>query len=186
MNLVAKEYIACQSDDPGVLISACLFGDGAGAAVLSHKPSPNRRRIEWKAAGSILSAENRDCLRFEQRNGMLRNILGRQVPALAAKHAARLCVEVLARAGVSRERIAAWIMHAGGRDVLLAMQERLGLAEQDMRWSAAVLREFGNLSSPFIYFVFKAALAGGAPGGCWWMSSFGAGFSCHGALLEVE
>ena len=24
------------------------------------------------------------------------------------------------------------------------------------------------------------------PGGWWWMSSFGAGFSCHGALLRVE
>jgi hypothetical protein len=23
------------------------------------------------------------------------------------------------------------------------------------------------------------------PPGLWWMSSFGAGFSCHGALLEV-
>jgi alkylresorcinol/alkylpyrone synthase len=66
------------------------------------------------------------------------------------------------------------------------MQERLGLAELDLRWSAAVLREFGNLSSPFVLFVLKAALANHAPGGLWWMSSFGAGFSCHGALLEVE
>src|SRR5205085_9617680 len=28
-------------DDPGVLISACLFGDGAGAAVLSNEPNPS-------------------------------------------------------------------------------------------------------------------------------------------------
>src|SRR6266581_4687825 len=28
-------------DDPGVLISACLFGDGAGAAVLSSEPNQN-------------------------------------------------------------------------------------------------------------------------------------------------
>jgi len=27
--------------------------------------------------------------------------------------------------------------------------------------------------------------AGGARRGWWWLSSFGAGFSCHGALLEV-
>jgi alkylresorcinol/alkylpyrone synthase len=59
------------------------------------------------------------------------------------------------------------------------------LTEADLRWSAAVLREFGNLSSPFVFFVLQAALAGGAPGGSWWMSSFGAGFSCHGAILEV-
>src|SRR5437762_6662144 len=71
-------------DDPGVLVSACLFGDGAGAAVLGLKPNPNRRRIEWKTAGSILSPEDRHCLHFERRHGMLRNVLGRQVPTLAA------------------------------------------------------------------------------------------------------
>jgi alkylresorcinol/alkylpyrone synthase len=173
-------------NDPGVLISACLFGDGAGAAILSDAPPPNQRRIEWKTAGSILSPEHRDYLRFEQRDGMLRNILARQVPSLASKHAERVLAEMLARSGVKRDQIAAWILHAGGRDVLRAMQERLGLAEPDLRWSAAVLREFGNLSSPFVLFVLKAALANHAPGGLWWMSSFGAGFSCHGALLEVE
>ena len=54
------------------------------------------------------------------------------------------------------------------------------------RYSAAMLREYGNLSSAFVYFVLEAALADGAPAGRWWMSSFGAGFSCHGALLRVE
>src|SRR5947208_10066332 len=173
-------------NDPGVLISACLFGDGAGAAILSNAPPPNQRRVEWKTAGSILSPEHRDYLRFEQREGMLRNVLARQVPSLASKHAARVFAEVLAQTGVKRDQIAAWILHAGGRNVLLAMQERLGLTERDLRWSAVVLREFGNLSSPFVLFVLKAALADDAPGGLWWMSSFGAGFSCHGALLEVE
>ena len=43
-------------DDPGVLISACLFGDGAGAAVLTAEPMPGRRRIEWKSAGTLMNA----------------------------------------------------------------------------------------------------------------------------------
>lgn len=173
-------------NDPGVLISACLFGDGAGAAVLSNKPAPSKRGIEWKTADSILSPEDRDYLRFEQRNGMLRNILSRQVPALAAKHAGRLLARMLANSSASRAQIAGWILHAGGREVLLAMQDRLGLTERDLRWSKAVLQEFGNLSSPFVYFVLQAALAENAPGGLWWISSFGAGFSCHGALLGVK
>src|SRR5437762_3130912 len=108
-------------NDPGVLISSCLFGDGAAAAVLTREPNPNRRRVEWKTAGSILSAEHRDYLRFEQRNGMLRNILSRQVPSLAAKYAARVFSEVGGKAGVPPGQISVWIMHAGGRDVLLAM-----------------------------------------------------------------
>lgn len=171
-------------DDPGVLISACLFGDGAGAAVLSREPGPGRR-VHWRTAGSILSPEDRDYLRFEHRNGMLRNILGRQVPELAAKHADRLLSETLAASGMTRDHIAAWIMHAGGRDVLEAMQERIGLSERDLRLSAEILRQHGNLSSPFVFFVLNSALSGDSPDGLWWMSSFGAGFSCHGALLEV-
>lgn len=173
-------------DDPGVLVSACLFGDGAGAAVLSLSPNPDRRRIEWKTAASILSPDDRHCLRFERHEGMLRNVLGRQVPDVAGKYAARLFTEVAARAGVARGQIAAWIVHGGGRDVLAALQARMGLTDGDLRWSAAVLREYGNLSSASVYFVLQTALAANAPGGLWWLSSFGAGFNCHGALLQAD
>lgn len=172
-------------DDPGVLVSACLFGDGAGAAVLSREPNPVARRIRWKAARSITSPEHRDLLRFEQKHGMLRNILSPEVPQLAAECSERLLHETLAEAGATREQITGWIWHSGGRDVLLALQERLKLSAEDVRWSATVLREFGNVSSPCVYMVLQTALAENTPGGLWWMSSFGAGFSCHGALLEV-
>ncbi len=173
-------------DDPGVLISACLFGDGAGAAVLTANPPPGRRLIEWKSAGTLMNVGDREELRFERRRGMLRNILSPAVPALAAKHVDQVLTEGLEREGLSRDKITGWILHAGGREILSAIGERVGLAEADTRWSAAILRDFGNISSPCVYFVLRAALDERAPGGYWWMSSFGAGFSCHGALLEVE
>src|SRR6516164_2140869 len=70
-------------DDPGVLISACLFGDGAAAAVLSTEPSDRSRRTEWKFVDSRLITAERETLRFGHRNGMLRNILMPQVPQVA-------------------------------------------------------------------------------------------------------
>lgn len=172
-------------DDPGVLISACLFGDGAGAAVLAGEPDPQRRAIEFKRFGTLLSARDRDELRFEKRRGMLRNILTPAVPALAAAHVERVMKDVLQREAISPDDISGWILHGGGREILSAIRERLSLSEHDTRWSAAVLRDYGNVSSPCVYFVLRAALDEQAPGGLWWMSSFGAGFSCHGALLEV-
>jgi predicted naringenin-chalcone synthase len=168
------------------LISDCLFGDGAGAAVLATEPIARKRRIQWKAAGTTLSAPDREYLRFEQKGGMLRNILEPEVPGLAAIHVEKVLKEVLERTGVSQRQIAGWIMHAGGREILLALQERLGLTEHDLRWSASVLRDYGNVSSPCVYFVLQAALNDRMDAGLWWMSSFGAGFSCHGALLEVD
>jgi alkylresorcinol/alkylpyrone synthase len=173
-------------DDPGVLISACLFADGAGAAVLSDQPLPDRRHVEWKFAASSLVTAERDTLRFGHKNGMLRNILLPQVPQVAGEIAAKLFSESLVEAGVKREQIAGWILHTGGRDVILALRDKLKLTEADVRHSSAVLREFGNISSPTVYFVLERALRDAVPDGLWWMSAFGAGFSCHGAFLEVS
>ena len=173
-------------NDPGVLISACLFGDGAGAAVLSRHQPQGRRRIEWVDSTSLTVPAHRQALMFEQRDGMLRNILSREVPALAAQYAQQVLATVLGRAGLHTADVSAWIMHAGGRDVLVALARGLALKPHDLGYSAAMLREYGNLSSAFVYFVLAAALADEAAGGWWWLSSFGAGLSCHGALLRVE
>lgn len=173
-------------DDPGVLISACLFGDGAGAAVLSATPIPNKRQIKWLTSDTTLQPHYRDLLRFEQQDGMLRNILTPQVPTVAAEAASHVFDQVLARSGVNRGDIRAWIWHAGGRDVLAALRETFGLSESDTSHSSAILRDFGNVSSPCLYFVLQSSLAANAQDGLWWMSSFGAGFSCHGALLEIS
>jgi predicted naringenin-chalcone synthase len=172
-------------DDVGVLISACLFGDGASAAVLSPQANGGRR-IQWKSSGSLTKPADRDALRFEQKDGMLRNILTPQVPALAAQSVGQVCDETLARAGLTRKQINAWIFHPGGRDVLLALREQFKLSGDEVRWSQGVLRDYGNMSSPSVVFALQAALSDNVPGGAWWMSSFGAGFSCYGALLEVE
>ncbi len=172
-------------NDLGVLVSACLFGDGAGAAALSRRPRDGAPSIEWKAAASLHNPAQRDALRFEQVGGMLRNILTLPVPKLAGQHARRVLDDVLGKEGMTRAAIDAWILHAGGRKVLEELQRSIGLSPEEISWSSAVLREFGNLSSPFVFFVLKAALEGGARPGWWWLSSFGAGFSCHGALLRV-
>ena len=173
-------------NDPGVLVSACLFGDGAGAAVLSRRPGQSARQIEWIDSTSLIEPAQRSALMFEQRRGMLRNILTRAVPGLAADYAQRVLATVLQRAGLGVADIANWMMHAGGRDVLHALERRLELSTADLRYSADTLREYGNLSSAFVYFVLEAALADEAASGWWWLSSFGAGFSCHGALLRVR
>lgn len=173
-------------NDPGVLISACLFGDGAGAAVLTRANGHPGKQLEWLAARSLLSTGDRDYLRFEQKDGMLRNILHRRVPTIAGDLVARLLADTLAENNVSQADLNAYIWHAGGRDVLSVLKEKLGLGDHDVRYSASVLRDFGNVSSACVYFVLQRALAGDAAPGHWWLGSFGAGFSCQGALLRME
>jgi len=176
----------CIDDDRGVLISACLFGDGAGAALLAAAPASGRRRVQWRDGWSLTAPAHRDALRFEQRGGMLRNVLTPQVPALAAEHAASVLTSALRDAGLEQRDIRTWIWHAGGKRVLEELCAAARLEAADVERSARVLSEFGNLSSPFVYFVLELALRERAPDGWWWLSSFGAGFSCHGGLLAVS
>ena len=172
-------------DDPGVLVSGCLFGDGAAAAVVSRAPGATRSRVQWIDAVSLVDPSEREALRMEMRGGLLRNLLSREVPQIAAGHARDLLHRALERHGLAMEEIREWIWHAGGRTVLERLRAATGLEERHTRRSADVLARFGNLSSPFVLFVLAQALEERAAPGWWWMSSFGAGFSCHGALLHV-
>ncbi len=169
-------------DDPGVLISACLFGDGAAAVVGSREPQPGIREVRMTRAESIHHAEEREKLRFDHRGGLLCNILAPDVPALSA----RVAADVLAAADVSPAEISEWLFHSGGRDVLREICTRIRLEEHHVRHSSAVLRQFGNMSSPSCLFSLQRALNEKCAAGKWWLASFGAGFSSHGAILEVR
>lgn len=172
-------------DDPGVLVSACLFADGAGAAVLT-RDAPRGLALQWRGSHTLHAPQERDALRLEQRAGRLRNILTPRVPGLAAEVAQRVLETALAARGLSKSDIAAWVWHAGGKRVLGAVAAATELDERAMATSRAVLSDCGNLSSAFVYFVLDRTWRAQPRPGWWWMSSFGAGFSCHGALLRAQ
>jgi len=158
-------------DDPGVIISACLFSDGAAASIWRGKPGPGHvRAFDFNTAHL---PEQRDKLRFEQRNGKLRNLLHRSVPELAAGAVDRLWRER------GERPVARVVAHTGGRDVLEAVAPVV--APHSLDASVRVLRDCGNMSSPSVLFALEETLKDGPPNGAgdFWLVSFGAGFSAH-------
>jgi len=173
-------------DDPGVLVSTCLFADGAGAAVLSSHKAATGPHVEWVGNESLTEPEHRDRLRFVHRQGMLKNVLSPEVPDLAARYAKQVLDGLLARHTLAPSDIQGWILHGGGKNVLDALQTSMALTDSAVEPSRSVLRDYGNMSSAFVYFVMAYVLARDPAPGFWWLSSFGAGFSCHGALLSIS
>jgi predicted naringenin-chalcone synthase len=164
-------------DDPGVIISACLFSDGAAATLWRSTPGASgARAFDFR---SLHLPGERDKLRFEQRDGKLRNLLHRSVPELAAGAVGRLWSDRGPRP-VSRV-----VAHPGGRDVLEAIAPVV--APHCLDASARTLRDCGNMSSPSVLFALEETLKDGAPdaGGDFWLVSFGAGFSAHSCRLGV-
>ena len=164
-------------DDPGVLISACLFGDGAAAAVWRGKPGASGlRAFDFN---TLHRPVDRDKLRFEQREGKLRNLLDRTVPELAASAVGELWQQRGSRP------VARVVAHTGGRDVLEALAPVV--APHNLNASIETLRENGNMSSPSVLFALQRSLQTSPPepAGDFWLVSFGAGFSAHSCRIGV-
>lgn len=166
-------------DDPGVLVSACLFGDGAAATLWRATPHASAP-LRIHGFNTLHLPAARDKIRFEQRDGKLRNLLAADVPALAASTVARL----LAAEPADQPPPARVIAHPGGRDVLDALETALPGHRLDA--SRRVLRAHGNMSSPSVLFALADALreAPPEPGADWWLVAFGAGFSAHSCRLS--
>jgi predicted naringenin-chalcone synthase len=159
-------------DDPGVLISLCLFGDGAAAAIWTDVGGAGA----WQAGRFTTThrPEEREKIRFVNSGGKLKNQLHRAVPGLAAAAVAELFAQ---RQGEPDQVLA----HSGGRDVVEALE---GVLPFDLAETRAVLRDHGNMSSPSVLFALERRLAQNHTSDRrLWLTAFGAGFAAHACEL---
>ena len=160
------------NDDPGVLISLCLFGDGAAAALWTAEGEAGT----WQAGHFTTThrPEEREKIRFVNSDGKLKNQLHRAVPGLAAEAVAELYAK---RSGNPDQIIA----HSGGRDVIEALE---GVLPFELTETRDVLRDHGNMSSPAVLFALERRLAESRDADRrFWLTAFGAGFAAHACEL---
>jgi predicted naringenin-chalcone synthase len=175
------------NNEPDIVISNTLFSDGSAAVILTNK---NRLATEAGLHPRIQSFESlivpawRDTLRFTTENGYLKNILGKDVPQQAAHALASLTKKILIKEELTFDDISHWIFHSGGGKILDSIEKSLGLPSDALSSSRAVLKNFGNMSSPTVLFVLEEERKQSRPGTWGIMASFGAGFSAHAALLQ--
>ena len=160
------------NDDPGVLISLCLFGDGAAAALWRHKPVGDQFRFH--GFQTLHQPQHREKIRFVNADGRLKNQLDREVPELAAQ----AVFELFQKKSAAPDRLVA---HTGGRDVILAIEDRLPAHPLDE--TRAVLRHHGNISSPSVLAALEKSIATHPDSRQIWLTAFGAGFSAHAGEL---
>lgn len=175
---------AMYSDDaPDLVVSNALFADGSAAVLLRAGAGSGPALNHFS---SLVVPEWREGLRFRTEQGRLRNVLSKEVPERAAQATGLLLKVLLREAGWRRSDITRWVLHAGGEKILQELEKGLSLRPEDLAASRAVLRKYGNLSSPTVLFVLKESLNRNRPrsGERAFLASFGAGFSAHAVLLE--
>lgn len=156
------------NDEPGVLVSLCLFGDGAAAAI--WKSNDQGDRFRFQNFQTLHEPHHREKIRFVNADGRLKNQLHRDVPGLAAEAVARLFEKRTA----DPDRLLA---HTGGRDVIEAIER--AIPGRSLDETRDVLRRFGNVSSPCVLAALEKSLLDHPDSRRLWLTAFGAGFSAH-------
>ncbi len=178
-----------QDDDSleNMVVSA-LFADGAAAALIGGaagaSAGPAGPRLLDTA--TFCDYATFDHMAFHVTDHGFQMRLSAYVPDVLAANVEAFIDPLLARHGLSRDHIRFWGVHPGGSKILDYLQERLALDDAQLEYSRAVLRDYGNMSSPTILFVLDQIQRRGqpAPGDYGLLMAFGPGLTMEAALVR--
>ena len=168
-------------NDLSLILSNALFADGAAAAVLWDKPEG----FELVSSAGRYVPEHREDIRFVHKGGQLHNQLSTDLPDKVKVAAAGVVDDLLLSQGLQSSDIKHWAFHTGGEKVINAVRDAVGVSEEKLRATRTVLAQYGNMSSPTVWFVLEEIMRGGILAGelCV-MVAYGAGLSAHACLLR--
>jgi alkylresorcinol/alkylpyrone synthase/polyketide synthase Type III len=175
-------------DSLETVVGNAICADGVAAVLVGMSDVPGIPKI--LGFESLLEPSLIDTVGFQQRQGMLRIILAKDIRTMAGGLACTLVNQILKSFDLEKDQIAHWILHSGGRKVIDNMQSEISLTDQQVSHSKYVLRNFGNMSSPTVLYVLKETMNGPEaaerprPGDLGIMLALGPGLAIEGALLE--
>ncbi len=170
-------------EDLQQMVAHALFGDAAAAVVLRPDDAPGYEVVDVVAR---TDASTTGHMTWDVTDLGFKMGLSPEVPAVLARHARPVVEGLLARAGLSVPEVDGWAVHPGGRRIVEVVGEVLGLSEEHLQPSYAVLRDVGNCSSATVLLVLERLLAERdvPSGGTVVAMAFGPGLTLYAALLR--
>jgi alkylresorcinol/alkylpyrone synthase len=138
------------------LVALSLFSDGASAVVLSSQKK--EQSLFLKGSHSFKWKHSLDVMGWDVEADGLQVIFDKSIPTLIRKNYKDVFQKFLDRFKLPKEDLVHFLYHPGGKKVLDAFSESLGKSEETFQYSAKILREYGNMSSPTVLFVIDEFL----------------------------
>lgn len=163
------------------LTANLLFADGCAGVLLSNKPTPVR--VVDCACLTLPAAA--DQMTWFAGNHGLQLTLSPELPRTLAAHIGPAVQSFLARSNIALDEIDHWVVHPGGPQILDCIEQSMNLGPDALRWSRDILRGYGNMSSPTVFFILRELLQAQKSGRVL-MAAFGPGLTIELALLDVR
>lgn len=169
-------------------IGASLFADGVAACLVTgdNRIPEQDPRITFVANRSKLYFDSLEVMGWDFMDNGFKVLFSSGIPNLIAKHVKNDVASFLERHGLRLSDIRNFIFHPGGKKVLTAYEEALGVSGDFLATTRSVMRDYGNMSSTTVLYVLDRFLDRGFENGYGLMMAMGPGFSSDLVLLEMN
>ncbi len=166
------------------IIATALFADGAAACLVvgDNVEATGPAIVDTM---STIYSDTLDVMGWKITSDGFKVVLSRDIPTIVRSLVYENIGEVLTRNSLSYSDLDHFVAHPGGKKVLEAYQEALGIGPYDLEHSYGVLRDHGNMSSATVFFILERYLNDpSVTSGYGLLSALGPGFCSELVLLK--
>ncbi|MDP9080054.1 MAG: type III polyketide synthase [Bacteroidota bacterium] len=167
-------------------IGSSLFSDGIAAVIIKGDNHDNIDKINYVASSSKLYYDSLEVMGWDFQDTGFKVLFSKDIPTFINEHIKNDIDEFLAKHDLQMSDIKNFIFHPGGKKVLDAYQEALGVEGDFLKTTRNVMNNYGNMSSATVLYVLEKFMREGFEKGYGLMLSMGPGFSSEMVLLKVS
>lgn len=167
-------------------VATSLFSDGIAAVIVQAKTESVLPQFSIVSASSRMYYNTEDIMGWEFLDSGFKVIFSRDIPAFINQYVRPVVNDFLALHGLELKDIRNFIFHPGGKKVITAYLEALGLETDQLHLTRSVIKDYGNMSSPTVLYVLERFMQGGSEPGYGLMLALGPGFCTELVLLNIK
>jgi len=135
-------------------LANALFADGAASLLIESKP---REGVNLKIGRSFcdIAPHGSDDMAWSIGDFGFEMKLSSYVPEVIQQGIKKLTASLLSANQLKSSDIDYYAIHPGGKKILEAIEHELGMNKSDNQYAYAIMKKYGNMSSPTVIFVLQ-------------------------------
>lgn len=167
-------------------IGSSLFSDGIAACIIKGDNHKNNNGVTYIGASSKLYYDSLEVMGWDFQDTGFKVLFSKDIPTFIHENIKADIDEFLTKHGLQINDIKNFIFHPGGKKVLDAYQDTLGIEGDFLKTTREVMNNYGNMSSATVLYVLEKFIHEGFEPGYALMLAMGPGFSSEMVLLKVS
>ena len=167
-------------------IGSSLFSDGVAACLIKGDSFQSASKVNYIASSSKLYYDSLEVMGWDFQDTGFKVLFSKDIPKFIHENIKADIDAFLTKHQLVLADIKNFIFHPGGKKVLEAYQDALGVEGDFLKNTREIMGNYGNMSSATVLYVLDKFMTEGFEPGYGLMLAMGPGFSSEMVLLKID